>query len=158
MGNYISCYSRLITGNIHLKINIPPWINKLLNLYYWKIITIALQGKLTPTQFSLCINVNQELILFCFCESLLSWCRMFADSAITVITIPTFDNGFETIEDIWSFTSFCAQHCVKSVQIRSFSWVLVRIFPVFRLNTGKYGPEKTPYFDTFHAVQCFLTP
>ena len=37
-------------------------------------------------------------------------------------------------------------------------------FPVFWLNkeiysvnpnTGKYGPEKTPYLDTFHAV---LTP
>ena len=25
-------------------------------------------------------------------------------------------------------------------------------FPVFALNTGKYGPEKTPYLDTFHAV------
>ena len=25
-------------------------------------------------------------------------------------------------------------------------------FPVFGLNTGKYGPEKTPYLDTFHAV------
>ena len=25
-------------------------------------------------------------------------------------------------------------------------------FPVFGLNTGKHGPEKTPYFDTFHAV------
>ena len=25
-------------------------------------------------------------------------------------------------------------------------------FPVFRLNTGKYGPEKTPYLDTFHVV------
>ena len=24
-------------------------------------------------------------------------------------------------------------------------------FPVLGLNTGKYGPEKTPYFDTFHA-------
>ena len=23
----------------------------------------------------------------------------------------------------------------------------------FGLNTGKYGPEITPYFDTFHAVQ-----
>ena len=26
-------------------------------------------------------------------------------------------------------------------------------FPVFVLNTGKYGPEETPYFDTFHAVK-----
>ena len=25
-------------------------------------------------------------------------------------------------------------------------------FPVFSPNTGKYGPEKTPYLDTFHAV------
>ena len=24
-------------------------------------------------------------------------------------------------------------------------------FPVFSPNTGKYGPEKTPYLDTFHA-------
>ena len=25
-------------------------------------------------------------------------------------------------------------------------------FPVFRPNAGKYGPEKTPYLVTFHAV------
>ena len=25
-------------------------------------------------------------------------------------------------------------------------------FPVFNLNIGKHGPEKTPYLDTFHAV------
>ena len=25
-------------------------------------------------------------------------------------------------------------------------------FPVFNPNTGKYGPEKAPYLDTFHAV------
>ena len=25
-------------------------------------------------------------------------------------------------------------------------------FPVFGLNTGKYGPEITPYLDAFHAV------
>ena len=25
-------------------------------------------------------------------------------------------------------------------------------FPVLSLNTGKYGPEITPYLDTFHAV------
>ena len=25
-------------------------------------------------------------------------------------------------------------------------------FPVLGPNTGKYGPEKTPYMDTFHAV------
>ena len=26
-------------------------------------------------------------------------------------------------------------------------------FPVFSPNTGKCGPEKTPYLDTFHEVQ-----
>ena len=26
-------------------------------------------------------------------------------------------------------------------------------FPVFGLNTRKYGPEETPYLDTFHAVK-----
>ena len=26
-------------------------------------------------------------------------------------------------------------------------------FPAFELNTGKYGPEKTPYLDTVHAVE-----
>ena len=25
-------------------------------------------------------------------------------------------------------------------------------FPVFGLNTGKHGPEKAPYLDSFHAV------
>ena len=25
-------------------------------------------------------------------------------------------------------------------------------FTVFGMNAGKYGPEKTPYFDTFHPV------
>ena len=42
------------------------------------------------------------------------------------------------------------QHCVKGVQIRSFS---SPYFPVFSPNTGKYGPEKTPYLDILYAVQ-----
>ena len=36
---------------------------------------------------------------------------------------------------------------VKSVQIWSF------FQSVFSLSTGKYGPEKTPYLDTFDAVK-----
>ena len=40
-------------------------------------------------------------------------------------------------------------HCVKSVQIQSFSGPY---FPVFSPNTGKYGPEETPYLDTFRVV------
>ena len=37
-------------------------------------------------------------------------------------------------------------HYVKSVQIRSFFWF------VFFCIWIEYGPEKTPYLDTFHAV------
>ena len=40
--------------------------------------------------------------------------------------------------------------CVRIVQIQSFSG---QYFSVFGLNTGKYGPEKTPYLDTFQAVK-----
>ena len=29
-------------------------------------------------------------------------------------------------------------------------------FPIFRLNTGKYEPEITPYLDIFHAVQSIF--
>ena len=38
---------------------------------------------------------------------------------------------------------------LKSVQIRSF---FGPYFPVFTPNSGKCGPEKTPYLDTFHVV------
>ena len=37
-------------------------------------------------------------------------------------------------------------HCVKSVQIWSCFW------SVFSQNTGKYGPEITPYLHKFHVV------
>ena len=65
---------------------------------------------------------------------------------------------------------FCKIHCVKSVQMRSFFWSAfsrirtengeirsissysVRYLSIFSPNAGKYGPEKTPYLDIFHAV------
>ena len=47
----------------------------------------------------------------------------------------------------------CKYHCVKSVQIRSFSGPY---FLVFSPNTGKYGSEKALYLDTFHAVYMAL--
>ena len=39
---------------------------------------------------------------------------------------------------------------MKSVQIWSYFW------SVFSPNTGKYGPEKTPYLDNFHAVNMAI--
>ena len=38
-------------------------------------------------------------------------------------------------------------HCVKSIQILSFFWY------VFSRIRTEYGPKKTPYLDTFHAVR-----
>ena len=57
-------------------------------------------------------------------------------------------------------SSFLCLDCVKSVQISC------PYFPVFGLdteiygvqNTGKYGPEITPYLDNFHAVWTSITP
>ena len=36
--------------------------------------------------------------------------------------------------------------------MRSIFW---SVFCLFRMNTGKYGPEKTSYLDTFHAGNVF---
>ena len=42
---------------------------------------------------------------------------------------------------------------MKSIQIRIFFWsVFSRIRTEYGEITGKYGPEKTTYFNTFHAV------
>ena len=40
-------------------------------------------------------------------------------------------------------------HCMKGSKYGAFSGPY---FPVFGQNIRKYGPEKTPYLDTFHAV------
>ena len=45
---------------------------------------------------------------------------------------------------------FSKLSCVKSVQIPSFFWIIFS--SIFSLNTEKYEPEKTPYFEIFYAV------
>ena len=60
------------------------------------------------------------------------------------------------------------KHCVKSVQIRSYFWSVFSCIrteygdlrsksPGFSPNTGKYGPEITPYLETFHTVKVRQT-
>ena len=49
---------------------------------------------------------------------------------------------------------------ITAWKVSKYGIFLVHIFPlldwyyrsVFSQNAGKYGPEKTPYLDTFHAV------
>ena len=48
-----------------------------------------------------------------------------------------------------SYRDYCVgYHCVKSVQYGVFSGPY---FPAFGLNTGKHGPKKAPYLDTFRT-------
>ena len=62
-----------------------------------------------------------------------------------------------------AFTTLAERRSSDKVSIKLFEhhtvWKLSKYevisgpyFPVFRLNAGKYGPEMTPYLDTFHAV------
>ena len=49
--------------------------------------------------------------------------------------------------------SLKVRHCVKESKYVVFSRPY---FPVFRLNTGKYGPERIPCLDTFHTLRVFF--
>ena len=64
-----------------------------------------------------------------------------------------------------SFKTKAGLHCLKSLQIRSYFWSLfsrirteygeIRSIEVslrIQSECGKYGPEITPYVETFHAV------
>ena len=64
-------------------------------------------------------------------------------------------NFMRNFEDIISQNTYrqLLPHCVKSVQTQSFFCSLFScIRTKFNPNTGKDGPEKTPYLDIFYAV------
>ena len=44
-------------------------------------------------------------------------------------------------------TFFTPLHCVEIIQIQNFFW------SVFSSIRTEYGPEKTPYLDTFHTLK-----
>ena len=47
--------------------------------------------------------------------------------------------------------SICFQR-ITAWKVSKYGVISGPYFPVFSPNTGKYGPETTPYLDTFHAV------
>ena len=70
-----------------------------------------------------------------------------------------FSNTFSTFMKIHKValiftTSRFANHSVENVQMRSFFWSVFYL-SVFSPNAGKEGPEKTPYLDTFQAVNVY---
>ena len=80
---------------------------------------------------------------------------------ILAVGIPhTFD------DDDSNSSCFYEARGMKCVQIRSFFWSVfshiwaehreIQYLFVFRPNVWKYGPEKTLYLDTFHAVAAFI--
>ena len=75
-----------------------------------------------------------------------------------------FRTNFQTLISICFINSIHRMHCVKSVQIRSYFWSVFSCIRTeygdlqFSPNTGKYGPEITPYLDTFHAVLLWNEP
>ena len=88
---------------------------------------------------------------------------------VVIVDVMTIVNGIqiENNSDIklceGSVDESLREKCPKA------EFFLVRIFPhsdwirrftplisVFSPNAGKYGPEKTPYFDTFHAVEILV--
>ena len=44
-------------------------------------------------------------------------------------------------------------HINTAWKVSKYGFLFGPYFAVFRLNTGKYGPEKIRYLDTFHAVK-----
>ena len=60
---------------------------------------------------------------------------------------------FKVSAKISKFVSYYYKHCVKDVQIRSNFW------SVFSRIRTEYGPEITPYLDTFQAVKasCYFS-
>ena len=72
---------------------------------------------------------------------------------------------------VWKYTEKKKQFEVSLCEKRSNAeFFLVNIFlhsdwirkdtkhlPLFSPNVGKYGPEKTPYLDTFHALSVLIT-
>ena len=56
----------------------------------------------------------------------------------------------ENSRELLIFWCFQGVHTVWKVS--KYGVISGLYFPVFSPNTGKYGPEITPYLDTFHAV------
>ena len=54
------------------------------------------------------------------------------------------------LETWYSISAIHGLHCVKSVQIQNFSGPHFLAF--IRTEYGKYGPERTSYLHTYHAV------
>ena len=95
------------------------------------------------------VTFATEVDRLSLCRFAFSWCanrlsRLSFQSIVHIFLIVTmkFDKTCITI----FLKEWCKMHCMKCVQTQIFIWSM------FSPKTGKYGPEKTPNLDTFHAV------
>ena len=60
------------------------------------------------------------------------------------------------LAEIWIMqtVNYCSQAGTTTWTVSKYGVFSGMYFPVFGLNAGKYGPGKTPYLDTFHAVDA----
>ena len=69
-------------------------------------------------------------------------------------TTQVFKNKAGLFERDW--IKKCSLLNITTWKVSKYEVFCGRYFPVFSPNTGKYGPEKTPYMATFHAVHCLM--
>ena len=61
-------------------------------------------------------------------------------------------------EKVYRLILFNTAWKVSKYGVFSGPYLSTKYLSLFSPNAGKYGPEKTPYLDTFHAVQSTQTP
>ena len=97
------------------------------SLCWWVYLTISEHG---------CIESNLELNPYFAWEFYFSWKQL---SRLISKSL-----------NIWLV--FSEVEAAGAWKVSKYGVIFGPYFPVFSPNTGKYGPEITPYLDTFHAV------
>ena len=119
------------------------WILPMINTWVsnWSIFESLFVNMLIIVSYSIARNYNEI--------------KMLLSEVSTVIKLWPYEylppvNINVISKNIWHKQRFC---------INNTSWKMFKYgvfsglcFPVFTSNTGKYGPEKTSYLETFHAM------
>ena len=79
--------------------------------------------------------------------------RVFVVSIITVVVLNT-----GLFKYVWRFVDTGVKpQIITTWKVSKYGGISGLYFPIFSPNTGKCGPEITPYLDTFHVVNVMNT-
>ena len=103
------------------------------------------------------ILISHLLVISRSKRSIRKWNRRMSNFLTHIYIAELAEINYEQMIILFEYFWVLASHNAWKV---SKYWVFSGpYFPVFGLNTGKYGPEITPYLDTFHAVShCHVLP